>query len=213
MIQVLEDYPVLLPMTQRTLKIPTDRANLHPLYPKLQSFKASFIREAIRTTHLPDKVKKIIHDSWKDTTKSRYESILQRWRNDCVQRNGCPFSTNVNSVLIFLHGIYKNGCLYSGICVARNTLSSTVMIPGYDRLSSQPFVSGFVKGIFNKRPSFPRYGNIWNINSLLSHYENMSQNRELYCKCSCKKLVVLLLILRARKNQALMTITVENVRS
>ena len=39
----------------------------------------------------------------------------------------------------------------------------------------------------------------------------MSQNSELDLKCLCQNIVVLFLILRARRNQALMTITVKNV--
>ena len=39
----------------------------------------------------------------------------------------------------------------------------------------------------------------------------MPSNSELDCKCLCKKLVILLLILGARIKQALTSITVENV--
>ena len=48
---------------------------------------------------------------------------------------------------MFLNGMYKNGCLYSGICTAQSALSSVCMIEGYDKLSSHPLITRFVKGI------------------------------------------------------------------
>ena len=61
---------------------------------------------------------------------------------------------------MFFHGMYKNGCLYSDICAARNALSSVAMIEGYDKLSSHPLITRFVKGIFNKHTPLPKYANI-----------------------------------------------------
>ena len=170
----------------------------------------SFIKKAIATKHPLDEVKEITHDPGWDTTTSRYESKLQRWRNHCIHQSECSFSTDVNSVPIFIHGMYKNRYLYSGICVARNAISSAVMISRYDRLSSHQLVSRFVKRLFNRLPPLARNGNIRYIISLLSYYEHMPQNSELDLKSLCKTLDVLFLILRARRNQAMMTTTVKN---
>ena len=49
----------------------------------------------------------------------------------------------------------------------------------------------------------------WDINILLTDYDNMPPNSELDLKCLCMKLVILLLILGARRKQALVSITVE----
>lgn len=107
MIQVLADYPVMLPMMKRTLTLPTDRENYNH-YIRSSTCWCSFIREAIGTTQLPNKVKEIIHNSWRDKTKSRYKSILKRWRNHGIQRNESLFNADVNSALIFIHGMYTN---------------------------------------------------------------------------------------------------------
>ena len=83
------------------------------------------------------------------------------------------------------------------------------MIEGYDKLSSHPLTPKSVKGIFNRHPPLPQYANIWDINILLTDYDNMPPNSELDLKCLCKKLVILYLILEARRKQALISITVE----
>ena len=83
------------------------------------------------------------------------------------------------------------------------------MIEGYDKLSSHPLIPKSVKGIFNRHPPLPQYANIWDINILLTDYDNMPPNSELDLKCLCKKLVILYLILGPRRKQALISITVE----
>ena len=112
---------------------------------------------------------------------------------------------------MFLYDVYKNGCLYSGICTARSALSSVIMIEVYDKLSSHLLVTKFVEGIFNKHPTHPKYDNVWDITILLTDYDNIPPNSELDFKYLCKKLVILILILGARREQALTSITVKNV--
>ena len=117
---------------------------------------------------------------------------------------------DTKSVLMFLYGMYKNGCLYSSICAAQSALSSVVVIKSYNKLLSHPLITRFVKGIFDRHPPLPRYANIWDIYTLLTYYDNMPPNTELDFKCLCKKLVILFLILWARRKQALTSIIVEN---
>ena len=178
---------------------------------KTETISGSLIWEALGATDLPNEVKGIIYDSWRSKTKSRYKGVLKRWRQHCIQRNENPYIADVRSVLIFLHGMYKNGCLYSGICAARSALSSVVQVEGCEKLSSHPLITRFVKGIFNRHPPLPKYSSIWDINTLLTYYENMPHNNELDFKFLCKKLVVLFLILGARRKQALTTIIKDNV--
>ena len=112
---------------------------------------------------------------------------------------------------MFSHIMYKNGCLYSGTRIAQSALSSVVMIEAYGKLSSHPLINRFLKEIFNRYPPLPKDTNIWDINTLLSHYDKMPPNGELDFKCLYKKLIILLLILGARRKQTLTSIAVENV--
>ena len=126
---------------------------------KVTTTGSSVIWEALGTTEFANEMKKIIFDSWRIKTKTWYEGVLKKWRNHCLQRNENSYITDIKSVL-FLHCMNKNGCLYSGICVARSSLSSFVMIEDYDKLSSHPLITKFVKGIFNRHPPLPKYATI-----------------------------------------------------
>ena len=65
--------------------------------------------EALGTTELSNEIKVIIYDSWRTKTKTRYEGVLKKWRHYCLQRNENPYIADIKSVLMFLHGMYKNG--------------------------------------------------------------------------------------------------------
>ena len=69
----------------------------------------------------------------------------------------------MNSVLKFLHYLYKNGCYYTGLSSACSALSTIMLIEGYSKLSDHPLISKFMKGIYSQHPTLPRYANIWEI--------------------------------------------------
>ena len=80
------------------------------------------------------------------------------------------------TALSFMHGIYINGCLYSGLCAARSALSSIVTINGYTKLSEHLFVSRYLKGIYNRHPPLPKYTSIWGISLVLDYYSSNETN-------------------------------------
>ena len=57
---------------------------------------------------------------------SKYEAILKKWKQHGLSGNEGPIDTSAESVLSVLLGMYTKGCLCSGLCGARNALSSNV---------------------------------------------------------------------------------------
>ena len=113
----------------------------------------SLIRESFGNTNLPREMTDVIVDLWRTTTRSRYESVLRQWLVCATSRNTDPCTPDVNTVLPFMHDMYINGCLYSGLCAARSALSSIVTIKDYTKLSEHPFISRYLKGIYD----IPKY--------------------------------------------------------
>ena len=107
--------------------------------------------------------------------------------------------------------LYRHGSKYSAICVARSALANVVVIQGYRNLSDHPLVSRFVKGILNKHPPLPTYVKTWDINMVLELFDHMGDNSNLSFKDLTRKLVVLLLILGARRRQPIVAIQVNCV--
>ena len=59
--------------------------------------------------NLPEEVINIICPSWKYSATSRYEVVLRKWKNYSSQRDAYPLVTDMNTVLDYLHGMYKRG--------------------------------------------------------------------------------------------------------
>ena len=110
-----------------------------------------------------------------------------------------------------MHGMYINGCLCSGLCAAHSALSSIVTIKGYTKLSEHPFISRYLKGIYNRCPPLPKYTSIWDIPLVLDYYNSIEKIDKLQFKDLVKKTIMLFMILGARRKQALFTITVDNI--
>ena len=118
-----------------------------PTLSENETISSSLIRESFGNTHLPREITDVITDSWRTTTRCRYDSVLRRWCIYASLRNMDSYTPDVNTVLSIMHGMYINGCLYSSLCAARSALSSIVTIEGYTKLSEHPFISRYQKGI------------------------------------------------------------------
>ena len=84
---------------------------------KVTTTSSSVIWEALETTELSNEIKEIIYDLRRTKTKTRHEVVPKKWRNHCLQQNENPYIADIKTVLMFLHGVYQHGCLYSGVCV------------------------------------------------------------------------------------------------
>ena len=131
---------------------------------------------AISNRELPQETEKVITDSGRTSTRSLYESLLKRWKFYTLSRNENPYSTSIETKLKFLHGMYNDGCLYSGLCAAQSALASVVTVKGFAKLSDHPLLVRYQEGIFNRHPPLSRYMHIWDINLVLSCYDRIGHN-------------------------------------
>ena len=104
-----------------------------------------------------------------------------------ILRNENPYSPDVTAELAFLHGMYRNGCLYSGLCAADSALSSLITTKGYLKLSDHPLISKYLKEVYNS-PPLPKYVDIWDLTLLLKYYEHKENNNSLEFKKLLKRL-------------------------
>ena len=185
-LQTLIDFPIQLPQTEYINF--TKKGKVHP-----------------------QEIEEVIADSWRTSTRSRYVSMLKRWKYYALSRNEYPYIIKIDSVLKFLHGMYNDSCLYSGLFAARSASASVVTIKGFVKLLDHPLLVRYLKGIFNRHPSLPRYIHIWNINLVLTYYSRIGHNEDLEFKYLIKKIVRLFMITGARRKHALSTIYVDNI--
>jgi len=63
----------------------------------------------------------------------------------------------VNDGLEFLTSLYRQGLGYSAINTARSVLSAIITLGDKTTFGEHPLVTCFMKGIFELKPSLPRY--------------------------------------------------------
>ena len=69
----------------------------------------------------------------------------------------------------------------------------------------------YLKGIFNRYPSFPRYMRMWDIDLVTAYFDRPDYNEKLQFKCLVKKIVMLFTILGGRGKRSISTNYVHNM--
>ena len=108
-----------------------------------------------------------------------------------------------------MSALYECGVGYSFINTARSALSSILMLPVNVSFGSHPLVSRLLKGVFELRPSFPKYQDTWDISVVLKLFENWNLDK-ITLKDLSLKLTMLLAITTSQRIQTLKVLSSNN---
>ena len=153
----------------------------------------------------------ILFESWRPKTIKRYERYINQWVEFCSKRKISPIQTSVTIAIEFLTEVFHAGVGYSSLGTARSALSSFVTPINGIPLGQQPLVKRFMKGVFNIRPSFPKYTTTWNPDIILSHITNLTDNCELSLKQLSQKLAILLCLLSGQRDQTITKLSLDHM--
>lgn len=78
--------------------------------------------------------------------------------------------TSPATVISFLQTLFDKGLSYSTLNTARSAISTYLDLSGLEPLGKNSIVSRFMKGVFNRRPSLPRYSEIWDPCIVLNYF-------------------------------------------
>ena len=136
-------------------------------------------RSTLRGFELPEDTWALINSSWRDSTKCQYNSALRKWLSYCTERSVDSASPSINDVLTFFTHLYNTGLSYSTISSVKSVLSTLIHIPGITKIAEHPLVKRLMTGIFNSRPTLPRYNFTWDTSIVINFlkrldYDNLS---------------------------------------
>ena len=112
----------------------------------------------------------------------------------------------MNLCLEYLTERYHEGLGYSSIITAKSAI-----IALHPSLQGTPLLSRFMKGIFNLRPSLPRYTCTWDVEIVLNHLQTINLE-DIDLKVLSRKLATLLLLLSGQRLQTLHVIKLSNIK-
>ena len=100
-------------------------------------------------------------------------------------------SNRVQNILNFPSKLFSDGHSYSQINTASSALSSIIAINKVP-CGKHPGVKRFMKGIFELRPTFPKYHIIWDVKKVFNYFRNLQEISDLTLKELSFKLAMLL---------------------
>ncbi|XP_068757998.1 uncharacterized protein [Montipora capricornis] len=131
------------------------------------------VRELLASRGISTGAAKIIMQSWRTSTQKQYQTYHQRWQEFCRSWRLDPFSASLENGLEFLYHQYENGLSHSGINTARSALSTFIFLPDGGSFGNHPLVFRFLKGVYESRPSLPRYKNTWDVCVVLNYLKTL----------------------------------------
>ena len=111
----------------------------------------------------------------------------------------------------FLTYLYNKKLGYSALNTARSALSAVGLVIDGFSAGSHPLVIRFMKGIYNKRPSVPRYTSTWDVSKVLNYLRSLSPVNKLSLKLLSYKLVMLISLTLACRTQAIHLLDVRHM--
>ncbi|XP_069109039.1 uncharacterized protein, partial [Argopecten irradians] len=198
---------------QTVTPVATSSRNDSPNLEETRSSGLSFIRKSIEGQNLSQQTTDIIVSSWRPKTSKQYQCYLKQWEGFCSQRTLDPFRSNVRTVLMFLTQLFEKGVGYSAINTAKSALSTVINLEDsvIGTLGQHALVKRFMRGVYNQRPSLPRYTHTWDVKTVLDYLESINIGN-ISLKDLTLKLTMLLALVSGQRVQTLHTLSVNNVK-
>lgn len=187
-----------------------DETRSSPLNQENGSDCLQIVRQSYETQGFSQKATSIILQSWRKGTTKQYSSYIKRWTTYCHQKQIDPVSATIPQALDFLVELFETGVGYSGINTARSALSSVLKPVNGITFGAQESVKRFLKGVYEARPSNPRYAVTWDVSKVLNYLKSISTT-----ECSLKdltlKVVTLMSLVSAQRGQTIHYLSLEDM--
>ena len=167
------------------------------------------VRGAFAKKGISQKASTLLLRAWRDGTQKQYKTYLAKWQQYCHSTGHDPFSAPVSVGINFLADL-ADSVGYSAVNTARSAISSIIVMPDGSTFGKHPLVKRLLKGVFEAKPSLPRYGKMWDLNVLLSHLRQLPDYESISLRQLSGKLAALLAVLTGQRCQTIHALAVGN---
>ena len=117
----------------------------------------SCVRKSLEETGISEQATTIMLKAWRQGSQKQYDTYLKEWVLYCNSAGCDPLSAPLYVGINYLSDLAgKVG--YSAVNTARSALSSVITLRDRSSFGKHPTVKRLLKGIFEGKPSLPRYG-------------------------------------------------------
>jgi len=171
----------------------------------------SSVRTSFRQQGFSSRTTYTLLSSWKPGTRKQYQVYFKTWFQYCQQKQIEYFQATIGTILEFLTDLFQQGLGYRSLNIARGALSSFGLTVEGIPVGRHSLVIRYMKGVFNIRPSMPRYEKTWDVDKVLDYLRKLSPVKYLTLKDLTLKLTMLIAITNAARTQSIHLMNVKNV--
>ena len=139
--------------------------------------------------------------SWRKSTSIKYQVYINQWLDFCKNDNINYHPASVNNELDFLTFLYQNRKQYPTISCTRSILFLFIRSSNGLEFGKESIVQRFMKGIYQLRPSLPKYSFTWDVSML---YREFPPNDQLDLKALTLKTTTLLTLILCQRTQTIL---------
>jgi hypothetical protein len=113
---------------------------------------------------------------------------------------------------MFLMELFEDNLGYSAINTARSAISNVVILSDAEHVTvgDHPLIKRFLRGVFNEKPSLPRYKSVWDVSQVLDWLKGLDIDT-IALKLLTIKTTMLLALLSGQRVQTLQALSINNV--
>ena len=128
----------------------------------------------------------------------------------CSEQKIDVINPSLNDILVYLTHLFNSNLGYSTVNTAKSMLSSVFSLLHKRDIGAEPLIRRFMKGIFNLKPSLPRYGNTWDVQVVIDYLDSLNTT-ELSLRLLSVKLATLLALTTGQRCQTLWAIDIKDI--
>jgi len=149
--------------------------------------------------------------SWRPSTTKAYNKYIQQWCTFCDEQTIDRLDSSPVNVVNFLAERFQSGVSHSTVNLARSAVSAFVSSAGGVSVGSHPLVVRLMKGVFESRPSLPKYQTTWNVDIVISSLAEWPSLSTMTLMELTLRTVMLLALLSGQRGQTLHLLRVSDV--
>jgi integrase len=147
------------------------------------------------------------------TSLTLYGTYIAKWKVFCDNHSWNHVYASVQQGLIFLQHLLDAGSGYSVINTARSALSALINLKTGIQFGSHPDVTLFMKGVFNIRPTTPKYVSTWDPVHVLTFLEQWFPADNITLEKLTLKLIMLILLVTGQRPQIIHRLDLANLKT
>lgn len=167
----------------------------------------AIIEQGFRRKGHTESAIRIMVSSISSGTLKQYSSSLKLWWTFCRSNNIDLYTFSIDCLLKFFTQLFESGAAYGTLNCARSALALIIS----PEVGVNLEIKRYFKGLYNLRPSKPKYNVTWDPTVVLHHLRGFYPLESLSMERLTLKLVTLLALITAHRIQTLSLIELQNI--